>query len=51
MVRKDTFVPKLARTENEIRTLATSEIKVVLDRDKKDESVILGVLSKNILGG
>ena len=42
---------RLAHAANEIRTPAPSEVKVVLDEDKKGESAILEVLGKNILRG
>jgi len=38
---------KLACAADEITTPAPSKVKVVLDRDKKGESVILEVLGKN----
>jgi len=40
---------ELARAADEIRMPAQSEVKVVLDRNKKDESVSLEVLDKNNL--
>ena len=40
-------MPRLAHAANEIRTPAPGKVKVVLDENKKGESVILEVLGKN----
>ena len=38
---------KLACAVDEIKTLAPGEVSAVLDKDKKGDFVLLGMLSKN----